>query len=363
MKNKLKQDLKKLTALIGVDAGEQAIVKYLKPKLESCCDSVEVTTMGTLIARKKGSGDGPTVMLTAHMDEIGFSVKNIRQDGFILFDKVGDYSDKIIPARKITIQTADSEIPGIIGLRSAHVMTAGELSTCQSSKQSYIDVGASTREEVERMGIRIGDKIVIQSDFMELYNSDLVCTRALDDRFGCAILLNIMETLAEKDFAGELYGVFSVMEETTISGMLSTYQSMQPDYVIAVDTVPCGDVPDVNTEVELPVYMGKGPVVIVSQGDPTIVRYSCIHPKIRQLFDETSAEMGIKLQELSISENAYITEASVAYLAGIPSGALAIPRRYSHTPVELTNINDGLSVYHVLMNALKKNGEMDLNFI
>lgn len=366
MKQKFKNELRDLTQMVTVSGSEQEAIKYLKPRLEKCSDSVELTGTGNLIARKKGNGDGPKVIITAHMDEIGFAVKNITAEGFIKFEKVGDFSDKMIPARKVWIQTKEDKIPGVIGMRAGHLLTPEENLRPQTTMQSYIDVGATSKEEVESLGVYIGSKICLQSDFMEMSNPDIISTKCIDDKINCVIALNIMENLDKKDFNGELIAVFSTLEETTIAGMVPAYNYIDPDYAIVLDTVPCGDVPDIVTEDELPVYLGKGPVMIVSQGDPTVVRYCSINPKIRELLYLASDDTGIKMQELAISEKAYITEESLAFMSGskgVPAATVAVPRRYSHAPIELLNINDAVKTYELLMGLMKRSDSVEMTFI
>ena len=364
MKEQLKKDIQYLTQMISVDGSEAEVGRYVKERLQAVCDKVEVTPMGTVIGYLKGSHPGNRVVVTAHMDEIGFMVKNITEDGFILFEKVGDFSDKIIPARKIWIQTEKGRIPGVIGLRAAHIMTPEEAGKVQTTKQSYIDVGACSRKEAESYGIRLGDKIVLQSDFLEMANPDLVCTKALDNRTGCAILLQLLETIDKSSLEGEIAAVFSVLEETTIAGMISPINHIDPDYAIVLDTVPCGDVPDVDTAKELPVYMDRGPVLIIAQGDPNIMRYSCMHPALRRGFYDAAQTLGMRLQELVISENVYITEESIMHMAGkgVPAATLAIPRRYSHTPIELLNINDAVKTAQLLKRFVEIHGTLDIAF-
>ena len=364
MKEKLREELKVLTSMISVDGSEQEIGKYLYDRLQKVCDSVEVSPRGVVIGRIKGKQDGNKVMLSAHCDEIGFIVKNILSDGFIKFEKVGDYSDSVMAARKILIQTDKGVIPGLIGQRASHIMTADERSRVQPSKNLYIDVGASSGEEVRAMGVKLGDKCVLQSDFMEMANRDLVCTRALDDKTGCAILLNVAENIDRNLLKGELFIVFTVCEETTIAGLNAIVNVKKPDCVLVLDTVPCGDVPDVNTEVELPVYMNRGPVLIIAMGEPWVEKYSQIHPRMREAFYGIADEMGFRFQELVISENGYLTDEIGLLQAGFGTAAatLAIPRRYSHTPVELLNLNDAVKTYDVVKRFVEKCGDMKLNF-
>ena len=365
MKKQLKADLAQMVDLITVSGGEQPAIQYLLPRLKACCDSVEVSPTGYVVARKKGKGLGPKVMVTAHMDEIGFGVKSITSDGFIKFEKIGDFSDKMIPARKVWVQTKAGRIPGVVGMKAGHLLSAEERARAQSAAASYIDIGAASKQEAMDWGVFVGAKIVLQSELMEMANPDIVSGKSLDDKVGCVIALNIMENLKPENFSGELIAAFSTLEEVTVAGAFPIYDTVRPDYAIVMDTVPCGDVPDIDTESELPVYMGRGPVMIVTQGVPEIVRFNTIHPAIRTVLEETAAESGVSLQSLALSEKAYITEESLTFMAGggIPAATLAIPRRYSHTPIETMNLNDAVSTYNLLTGVIKKNGSWAISFI
>lgn len=362
MKNKIKEDLKNLSQMITVSGTEQESIEYLKSRLEKCCDKVEITGIGNVIAVKKGKLPGPKVLISAHMDEIGFAIQNIMPNGFLKFEKVGGFEDDLLPARKVLIQGKNGKISGVIGMRAAHLPSGGKL----TSKTAYIDIGAASKQEAIDMGVFIGAKAVIQSDFMELNSPDLICTKSIDNKISCAILLNLIENIDADELKGEFYAVFSTLEETTIAGMVPIYNYIDPDYTIVLDTVPCGDVPDINTEMELPVYMGKGPVMIVSQGVPGGGRYNSINPKIRELLCMASEKSDVTMQELAISDSYYVTEESMAYQCGskgVPAATLAIPRRYSHTPIELLNMNDAEKAYQLLMQLVEINDAVKMTFI
>jgi endoglucanase len=132
-----------------------------------------------------------------------------------------------------------------------------------------------------------------------------------------------------------------------------------------LDTVPCGDVPDIDTDNELPVYLGKGPAMIITQGDPTVLRFNAIHPAIRKILTEISPALGIKMQELALSERAYATEESLAFMSGggTPAATVAIPRRYAHSPVEMLNLNDAVATYELLKELFRRNGQWEISFV
>ncbi|MDR0519767.1 MAG: M20/M25/M40 family metallo-hydrolase [Clostridiales Family XIII bacterium] len=365
VKDRLKDDLAGLVGGITVSGAEQEAIRYLLPRLEKSCDTVEVTPTGCVIATKAGRAPGPKALITAHMDEIGFGVKAITAEGFLKFEKIGDFSDKVIPGRRVWVQTREGRIPGVIGMKAGHLTSAEDNKRPQSAPESYIDIGAASREAAEVLGVYIGAKIVIQGELMEFANPDIVTGKGIDDKIGCALILSLMENLAKDDFCGEIVAAFNTLEEVTIAGAFPIYERVRPDYAIVIDTVPCGDVPDLDTENELPVYMGRGPVMIITQGDPTVVRFNTIHPALRRLIESVSSEAGIPLQKVALSERAYITEESLSFMAGggIPATTLAVPRRYSHTPVETLNINDAAAAYELLRAALKKNGAWNISFV
>ena len=362
MKGKIKSDLKNLTRLITVSGAEQEAVRYIKPRLDLCCDDVEVTGIGSVIARKKGCKKGPSIMFGAHIDEIGYIVKNITHDGFLKFETVGGFEDAISLARKVWVQTDNGNIPGIIGMRPTHLSYGTD---GVSQRASYVDIGATSKTDAINKGVQIGASIVLQSDFTEMTDTDLICTKSIDNKISCAILLNLMESIKKEDFAGEIIAAFSTCEETTVSGMIPIWHFTSPDYTIILDTIPAGDVPDVYTEEELPVYLGKGPVMVISSGIAIGGKYSRINPKIRMLIEQARKNLGIDVQEVALGDKSYITEEANAFISGekgMPVGTLAIPRRYSHTPVELMNMRDAVDMHALLTEIVKLNGTVDMSF-
>ncbi len=367
MKELLRKDLKTLTNIISVDGREEEMAAYLKERLEGVCDEFEILPRGTVIAKVKGKTPGRRMAICAHQDEIGMMVKNITEEGFILFEKVGDFSDKIIPSRRVLVQAENNKrVVGVIGMRAAHLLTAEEAVKAQTTGQSYIDVGATSKEEVLSYGIQKGDRIVFDSEYIELENRDKIVARAIDNKAGVAVAINILENLDREKLEGEVVGVFSVLEETTIAGGISAITYVDPDYVIVIDTVPCGDVPDIDTEKELPVYQEKGPTLILAMGTPCVEKFSCMHSKIKKAFINTASKNNIPIQELVLSEKFYITDEVGMMLAGkgVPVGTIAMPRRYSHSPIELISLNDLVKEYELLTSFIyENNGNLDLNFI
>ncbi len=362
MKERLKEYLKELTSLVGVSGSEQEVAKYMKEKLEKYADEVIVDPNGNVIAVKYGKKPGPKLMIAAHLDEIGFCVKNILSNGFILFNKIGSASDKVLEGRKVLVK---GNIPGIIGIKPGHLQTPEETKKVNSSKECYIDVGASTREEVESLGISIGDPIGFKSDFMEMANKDYICTKSIDDRVNCAILIELFSQIKDEEFEGTVYGVATVQEETGMKGAFMVGNRIEPDYAIVIDTVPSGDTPDVNAERDLPIYLGKGPACILADGLLPGLLYTYSHPSVVEIIKEQSKLADVNVQYATLVGEGYATDAArLSYSAnGVPCAMLVVPRRYSHSPVELVNINDALGSLKILENIIKQNGKKEIKFV
>jgi len=362
LKQNLKQLLNDLCDVVGVSGNEQEIIQKIVEQIKPYADEVKVDPVGNVIAVKKGAKPGPSLLIGAHSDEIGFCVKAILENGYLLIDKIGNVPDNIMLGRKVWV-TAE-KIPGVIGTKPGHLQTPEEAAKVSSVNQCYIDLGLSSKTEVEDLGIKIGDPIVIQSDFMEMTNPDIICTKAVDNRMGCSIIIELFKHLNSEDFGGTIYGVFTVREEVGLYGAQTVGHLLQPDYAIALDTIPAGDTPDINTTRQLPIFLGKGPGFPVADNVGYLF-FSFVHPAIREIIEEQAKKLNINLQTCTILGATYTTDASKYSYAGngIPCATLAIPRRYSHSPIELVNINDAVDVLKILHAIVINNDKANITFI
>jgi len=302
-------------------------------------------------------------MLGAHMDEIGFIVKSIDNNGFIGFSKVGAAPDKVLEGRKVWLK--DKTIPGVIGIKPGHLSSPEESTRAKTAKECYIDIGLSTAEAVKALGIKIGDPIAFQGEYMEMVDKDIICSKSVDDRINCAILVELFEELKDKTFGGTLYGVFSVQEEIGMRGAFSAGTQIEPDYAICIDTMPAGDTPDINTVKDMPIYLGKGPSCPVAEGNLARLMCSMTHRKVLEIIEKNSEKAGVNVQYISLIGESYSTEKLWLTMSGkgVPAASLTVPRRYSHSPVEVFNINDAVDSLRLLESIVLTNAEANLNFI
>jgi len=362
MKEKLRSRIRELTSLIGISGCEWDVSRYIYGVLDGHVDSLELLPNGALIAVKRGGRPGVRRVLSAHMDEVGYSVRTIDARGFLHFDKVGGATEACMPGRRVLVKGRGEAIPGVIGVRSAHVASPQELAKAQTVDESYVDIGVSSREEALALGIGTGAQIVPDSPCAELHDPDIMTSRAIDCRVLCAIIIETMLRLGREDFAGEICAVFSVMEETTIMGVMPAINKLLPTYGLFLDTIPTNDVPGGDTETGIPLRIGGGPAVLVSQQLARGFRRAVAHPKLLAALEELAARDGIPYQAFAYDCGSMMTDASAAAHSGYgtATATLGVPRRYSHSPVELINLNDAVGAQRLTEAFIRENLDISM---
>ena len=230
--------LEKLSNASGVSGFEEEVRNLMIRELEGHVDDMQVDNMGNLIAIKEGAPDGKKVMLAAHMDEIGLMVRYIDKDGFIKFSKIGGINDQMLLNQEVCIHTPHGAVMGVIGSKPPHRMKAAEKKKVLEYEHMFIDIGAANREEAEEK-VNVGDPITISQEFGEL-GEELVKGKALDNRVGCAVLIEVMKR-ARSD--ATIYAVGTVQEEVGLKGARTSAYRINPDLALALDVTIAGDHP------------------------------------------------------------------------------------------------------------------------
>ena len=355
MKESLFKTLKELTDLDGVSGFEQEVVRYLRDAFAELADTVEVDRMGNLYATRSGPPQGPRLMLAAHSDEIGAIVKSVDPEGFLRFDTLGGVIPPMLVGRRVRIRGH----LGVIGVKSGHLQTPEEQRTVLPANQLYIDVGADSAEQVARMGIAPGDPVAYYSPLERLSGTDHVCGKAIDNRIGCAILLELFRRLRGVELAGAVCATVCVQEEVGLRGAGVAAYKLQPDYAIVVDTFVAGGTPDVDYYRELPARIGEGPVLLLANSA------HIGHPAVNRYLQEAARRCGVTLQPCTIVGKAG-TDAGTIHLSreGVPTAGLGLARRYSHTPVCVLDLGDAADTVRVLEQFVAEMGQHgDLSFL
>ena len=355
---RLKQLLGELAAIDGVAGHEQAVVARLKELFEPLCDDLQIDSYGNLFATVNGPEGGPTLMISAHSDEIGAIVKSIEPNGMIRFERIGGIVETLTIGRHIRIRGHR----GVVGVKAGHIQTPEERGRAPGFRELYIDMGYETADEVRALGIGVGDAIAYDEPMVELANRDRVAGKALDNRVGCAILVHLAERLRNAALGCTVYLVVTVQEEVGLRGAQMATHRLNPTAAIVVDTVPSGGTPDVDFYRDLSMRIGLGPVVPVSSGGGG--RGFLANPAMRDFLVDSAEKAGVPIQQaVFIGGN---SDAAAVHLVrdGIPTGVVNIARRYSHSPVEMLDIRDAIGAVDMLEAAATSfNAETDLGFL
>ena len=348
MKESLFATLQTLTALDGVSGFEQDVVRHLRDAFADLADSVEGDRMGNLYATRTGDPAGPRLMIAAHSDEIGAIIKSVDPSGFLRFDTLGRVVPSMLVGRRVRVRGH----LGIIGVKSGHLQTPEEQRTVPSVGELYIDLGVDSAEEVARLGVAPGDPVAYYAPLERLGDTDRVTGKAIDNRIGCAILLDLFKGLQGVDLAGTVHATICVQEEVGLRGAGVAAYRLQPDYALVVDTFMAGGTPDVDYYRALPARIGEGPVLLLANSA------HIGHPAVQRHLRAAAERAGVALQLSTIVGGAE-TDAGAIHRSrgGVPTAGLALARRYSHTPVCVLDLRDAVGAVRVLDRFVRDMGE------
>ncbi|MEM0086361.1 MAG: M42 family metallopeptidase [Zestosphaera sp.] len=333
--------LKKLSESIGPSGNEDSVRELVIDEMKRVADALRVDTLGNVIAVKKGSRGSGKLMLAAHMDEIGLFVSHIDEKGFLRILPIGGIPERSLVYQRVIIKTRDGRrYRGVIGLKPPHVIKPEELRQIPEMKEFFIDIGATSREEVLNMGVRVGDIAVFDRE-LSVLTGDRVTGKAIDDRVGLAVMLKSFEVIESPEL--DVYAVATVQEEVGLKGAEVAAYSITPDVALALDVTVASDFPGVS-EHEWCTQLGKGPAIKVADGRSASGLIA--HPEVVKMLIKIAEESGIPYQVEVLAGGT--TDASVIALnkEGVPAGVVSIPSRYIHSPVEVIDLKD-------VLNAIK----------
>jgi endoglucanase len=288
-------------------------------------------TVGSTVARVKGTAGGPLTAVVGHIDEIGLIVHHVDDDGFLWFAGVGGWDPMILVGQRVEVLTREGRIPGVVGKKPIHLLKDEERKKVPELKDLHVDVGARDGDEA-RSRVRIGDVAVIAGEPVELPNGRVV-SRSLDNRLGCYVALEAARLVAEAGGApGDVAAVAVSQEETTFGGAATTAYALRPDIAVVVDVTFATDPPGTD-EKELGSHkFGSGPV---------LERGSTLDPTVFELLHAAGEAEGIPFT-VAASARATGTDADAFHIsrAGIPTAVVSVPLRYMHSPVEMVQLDD-----------------------
>jgi len=341
--------LAKLTEVFGVPGYENEISALLVSEFKKLGYDVSIDQMGNVIASsvKKGKEKRPLVMLSAHMDEIGLLVKYITEKGFLRFMKVGGIDNRTLLNQRVVVETDKGKIYGVIGSKPPHMLKPEEVKITVEVKNMFIDIGAKDKKEVEKAGVKIGDAVSFDMSFKRLVG-DRITGKALDDRVGCYVMLEVARRLKDR---ADIVFVGSVQEEISTFGKGAQVSAwaLEPDVFIALDTSIAGDHPEMSEE-EGVVVLGKGAALaIVEAGGRGNMADKKLVKKIVDVANKNKIPFQMEAIEGGSTDAAHVHNMR----GGVPSLAICVPTRYIHSNVAVCALEDIDSTIELVVKAIQ----------
>ena len=347
----MKQYYQDLVNLPGISGHEKIVRKYLREKLEKIAENVYQDKLGSIFGVINEKKDGPTVMLAGHMDEVGAMVAGITDKGFIKMIAIGSINVPIALSQYMTVVTADGDaIPGVVGAKPPHLLRDKENKQIDSFDDLLLDIGADDKAHAARMGVKIGQMIVFQNNYQETKDKQKVFSKAWDNRFGCAMALDVLESVDKNELPCRLFAGATVQEEVGLRGARTAAYLIKPDFFIAVDCSPCSDTfEDSDTSGTL----GGG--FMIRFYDPKCI----LHQGVRKFIEKTAAKHNIKYQYYKSLGSTDAAEVQLSE-AGVLACTIGMPSRYIHSTTSMIHKSDYQAVKAIIIAMLK---ELDNNKI
>ncbi|NAP01209.1 M20/M25/M40 family metallo-hydrolase [Halomonas sp. MG34] len=339
--------LKDLTDAKGISGNEKEAREVMHKYISPYADEVYTDNLGSLIAKKAGDENGPSIMVAGHLDEIGFMVTRIDEKGFVYFQTIGGWWNQVMLAQRVTIMGTKGDVTGVIGSKPPHILSAEARKKPVDIKDMFIDIGASSKEEAKEFGVKPGDSIVPYFEFTQMNNEKLLMAKAWDNRIGCAIAIEVLKQLKDTDHPNVVYGVGTAQEEVGLRGAKTAAHTIKPDIGFGVDVGIAGDMPGVSDK-DADSKLGEGPQIVLY--DASMIS----HKGVRDLVLATADENNIPYQYTSIAAGG--TDSGSIHLTanGVPSLSITVATRYIHSHAAILHRDDFENAVKIIVETIKK---------
>ncbi len=339
--------LKELSEAMGVSGHEDEVRQIITDVIADQVDEYRVDSIGNVIALNKGDGSSDLkVMVAAHMDEVGFMISQIEESGLLCFFKVGGLDDRILPAKMVWI--GDKKVPGVIGAKPVHLTERKERDKAIKYKKLTIDIGASSKAEAEKL-VQRGDYATFATEFVELDPAGeswrTVRGKAFDDRAGCAVLIELLNT----QYPFDLYAVFTVQEEVGLRGARVAAFAVEPDLAFVLEGTGANEIPT-KKDISPSTRLGHGPAITVMD------RSFIADKRLVRLLIDTAKELGIPYQIKQPGIGGTDAGAIHRTKEGVPSVTVSVPCRYIHSPAAILSLDDFDHTAQLVQESLLKLG-------
>lgn len=350
--DQLRADLKSLMMIPGLSGHEEPVAAWLRRALAAEEIETHIDRLGNLTATLAGDPGKPSVMIFAHMDQLGFVVRKIEPDGLIRVERMGGVAERAVAAQAVVIGTGFGFVPGIIMVKAHHATTPEEKYKVVTVPEMRIDTGHGSKAAVEAAGVKIGSPVTYRPQVVELAGNRIAGT-SVDDRAGCAALLALARALKGQAGLPTVHLVWTVLEEFNLRGAQVVAQRLKPDIAWQIDLMLATDTPDMADRGEMELGGGPGISLYSFHGRGTL-NGVIPHPAMVRLLEEAAEAAGLALQRSA--QVGVLTDLSYVQLVGdgVAAADIGFPMRHSHTALECCDVADLAGLVRLMQTALAR---------
>lgn len=332
-----------LTELPGAPGNEHAVRNYMRGELGKYSDELIQDNLGGIFGIRKGPKDGPRILVAGHMDEVGFMVSQITDNGMIRFQPLGGWWNQVLLAQRVEIITENGPVIGVIGSIPPHLLSDEVRNRPMDIKNMLIDIGADDKEDAKKIGIRPGQQIVPVSQFTPMANNKKILAKAWDNRYGCGLAIELLKEVHGEKLPNNLYSGANVLEEVGLRGAAASATMINPDLFFALDASPANDATGDKNEFG---QLGKGTLLRIFD------RSMITHRGMREFILDMAETHNIPYQYF-ISQGG--TDAGRVHTSneGVPSAVIGICSRYIHTSGSIIHTDDYAAAKELLVKLVK----------
>jgi len=347
--NKSIKFMKELMEAFGPSGFEREVNRLYKKHMTPYADEVIMDKLGSVGFVVKGSDDRPRVLITGHTDEVGFIISSLTEEGYLTFNQLGGWFDQVLLGQRVVIRGNKGDVHGIIASKPPHVLTEEERKKVVEKKDMFIDIGATSRQEVEECGLKVGDSVVPYSTFQLLQNGKVAMGKAFDDRIGAFIIAEAIKRMKEQKIThpNTVYGVATVQEEVGLRGATTIAHVVDPDIAIILEVDIAGDVPGIKPQ-DAQSKMGKGPSLLTY--DAGMIP----NQPFKEWVIDVAKQCQIPLQ-LSQMKGGRTDGAPIHMSrAGCPTVVISVPTRHIHSHSGLLSLKDTENTVRLVVELIKR---------
>ena len=352
MIEELRDLIEDFCAVPGLSGHERRIRERIEARLGDL--QVDIDTLGNLWTTFPGDPDTPSVMVFTHMDQLGFVVRKVEDDGFLRLERVGGVPERALPSQAITICGRNGDVAGVIANKSHHATAPDEKYQVVRYQHLYVDAGFSSKSEVAAAGISIGTPVVYRPNVIQLQGNRIAGT-TIDDRAGCAALVLLAKLLSTRSGGPTVHLAFTTQEEFNLRGAEPLARRLAPDIAIQIDLMLACDTPDMADRGDM--HLGQGPSIsLYSFHGRGTLNGVIPHPALVSLFEDAAASVSLPLQRSA--QSGVLTDLSYVQLQGHGIAAIDVgfPMRYSHSSLEVCDLSDLAGLVTLLDAAISRIG-------